>query len=476
MNFNETVIEHSETVWANSIIPTLTEYIRIPNVSKAYDAEWKANGYMDQAVELVGTWCRGRSIAGLQVTVEQLDGLTPLIVIDVPAFGLGEHLDPDDTILLYGHLDKQPEMTGWREGFGPWTPVIENDRLYGRGGADDGYAAFASLTAIEALQAAGGSHARLVVFIEASEESGSPDLPAYLEALAQRIGTPSLVICLDSGCLDDQRMWVTTSLRGLAGATLRVDVLTEGVHSGEASGVVPSSFRLLRQLLDRIEDSATGDILVPTCHAPIPADRRRQAADTAREFPEPIAHHFPMLPGVEPMSADHVEQLLNRTWRPTLSITGAGGLAPTNRAGNVLRPATSLKLSLRLPPTVDAATAFADVQAALLGNPPSGARVTLEDGEYADGWNAPSFADWLATALDQASTATFGEPIRTFGEGGSIPFMAMLGSRFPAAQFVVTGALGPGSNAHGPNEFLDLATARKLTASLAIVIDAHARR
>ncbi len=476
MSFNESVLDHAVTVWDAEIIPALQDYIRIPNVSKSFDADWKANGFMDQAVELIRTWCAGRQIAGLQVTVEQLEGLTPLIVVDVPPFGQGTELDRDDTVLLYGHLDKQPEMTGWREGFGPWIPVIENDRLYGRGGADDGYAAFASLTAIEATQAAGGSHARLVVFIEASEESGSPDLPAYLEALADRLGTPSLVLCLDSGCLDNERIWVTTSLRGLVAATLQVDVLKEGVHSGEASGVVPSTFRIVRELLNRIEDSATGHVLVEALYAPIPDDRYQQTVDTAAEFPEPIAEHFPFLPGVQPMTDDPVEQLLNRTWRPTLSITGADGLAPTNRAGNVLRPTTALKLSLRLPPTVDAAQAYSAVEAVITADPPYGAHVALHDGEFATGWNAPSFAPWLSAALDEASRATFGNPTRSFGEGGSIPFMGMLGSRFPNAQFVVTGALGPGANAHGPNEFLDLQTARKLTASLAIVIDAHARR
>ncbi|MET0663643.1 MAG: M20/M25/M40 family metallo-hydrolase, partial [Ilumatobacteraceae bacterium] len=244
----------------DDIVPVLHDYIAIPNVSPVFDPDWRANGHMAEAVDLIAGWCRVQPIDGLTLEVVELDGRTPVILMEIPAVGAGS---TDDTVLLYGHLDKQPEMEGWREGLGPWTPVLEGDRLYGRGGADDGYAAFASLTAIHAVQAAGGSHARCVVLIESSEESGSPDLPFYIEALADRVGTPSLVICLDSGCLDYDRLWVTTSLRGLVSGTLRVDIVTDGLHSGDVSGMVPSTFRIARMLLDRVEDAQTGAILVP---------------------------------------------------------------------------------------------------------------------------------------------------------------------------------------------------------------------
>jgi acetylornithine deacetylase/succinyl-diaminopimelate desuccinylase-like protein len=346
--------------------------------------------------------------------------------------------------------------------------------LYGRGGADDGYAAFASLLAIEAAQANGLSHTRCVVLIEASEESGSPDLPAYLISLADRIGTPSLVLCLDSGCLDYGRLWVTTSLRGLAAGALRVEILTEGVHSGDASGVVPSSFRICRELLDRIEDSFDGRMLLPQLHVEIPPDRRLQAKETAAEFP--IGGHFPFVDGAEPMVADPAEQLLARTWYPALSVTGVSGIPPIEAAGNVLRPYTALQLSIRLPPTCDHQAALASIAAALTSDPPYGARVTFDDGHSAPGWNAPSFATWLQASLDDASMATFGNVSRAFGEGGSIPFMGMLGEMFPDAQFVITGVLGPGTNAHGPNEYLHLPTARRVTSCLAMVLNAHARR
>jgi len=469
------VADHVGQVWANDILPTLHDYIRIPCVSVLYDPEWRAHGHLDAAVELIREWCAARAIAGLQVEVVELPGRTPMIVCDVPAFGEAGIARPnDDTVLLYGHCDKQPEMTGWRDDLGPWKPVLEGDRLYGRGGADDGYAAFASLLAIEAAQLAAVPHARCVVLIEASEESGSPDLPAYLDALAPRLGTPSLVLCLDSGCLDHERLWVTTSLRGMAAGTLRVDILTEGVHSGEASGAVPSSFRIIRQLLDRLEDSETGAMLLPELHVEVPADRRAQIHATAAEFPD--GYEFPFVPGARPMTEAPVEQIVARTWRPTLSITGVDGIPPVASAGNVLRPFTSLHLSVRLPPTCDHDAALAAIERCLTTDPPYGATVHFEHPHAGPGWNAPSFAPWLDEALGAASEAVFGNEHRAFGEGGSIPFMGMLGEMFPHAQFVVTGTLGPGSNAHGPNEFLHVPTARKLTECLTHVLGAHATR
>jgi acetylornithine deacetylase/succinyl-diaminopimelate desuccinylase-like protein len=463
--------DHIERAWRDDVVPTLHDYIAIPNVSLAFDPQWREHGHMDRAVELVRSWCAQRRVDGLTVEVHELDGRTPLIVIEVPASGGGSD---DDPALLYGHLDKQPEMTGWRDGLGPWTPVIEGDRLYGRGGADDGYAAFASVLAIEAAQAAGLPHNRCVVLVEASEESGSPDLPPYLEALAERIGNPSLVLCLDSGCMDYERLWVTTSLRGLASGELRIDVLTEGVHSGEASGVVPSSFRIARQVLDRIERSTDGTILLPELHVDIPPDRVEQARATATDHH--IAAHFPWAGRTRPMVDDPAEQLLARTWRPSLSVTGVGGIPPVELAGNVLRPHTSLTLSFRLPPTCDHAAALAAIERAVTTDPPSGATVRFLHGHSGPGWNAPAFSPWLQRALDDASRAEFGHASAAVGEGGSIPFMGMLGRMFPDAQFVITGVLGPGANAHGPNEYLHLPTARRLTGCLARLLAAHATR
>jgi acetylornithine deacetylase/succinyl-diaminopimelate desuccinylase-like protein len=474
MSLTATAAEHVDSTW-DEILPVLHEYISIPNVSEAYDPDWREHGYMQQAVDLLRDWSERRTIAGMTVEVHELPDRSPVILIEVPAFGDAADATDGDTVLLYGHLDKQPEMEGWRDGLGPWQPVLEGDRLYGRGGADDGYSTFASLTAIEAVQRGGGSHTRCVVLIEASEESGSPDLPAHVEALADRIGSPSLVVCLDSGCIDYDRMWVTTSLRGLAMTTLRVQIVTAGLHSGDASGMVPSTFRIARALLSRLEDETNGRVLLPSCTIEIPADRVAEARATAAEI-GPIAAEYPFVDGAGPTTDDAAEQLLARTWRSALSVVGADGLPPTGRAGNVLRPSTSLKLSIRIPPTVDPESVLDELTTALTTEVPYGAAVTLEDTHGAAGWNAPPVSPWLGDALEHASTAAFGQPVRYFGEGGSIPFMGMLGERFPDAQFVITGVLGPDANAHGPNEYLHVPTARRLTLAISHILDAHARR
>jgi acetylornithine deacetylase/succinyl-diaminopimelate desuccinylase-like protein len=376
-------------------------------------------------------------------------------------------------VLLYGHLDKQPEMTGWDADLGPWVPVIKGDKLYGRGGADDGYAIFGSLAAIQALQQQGVPHARCVVLIEACEESGSYDLPAYVDHLADRIGKPSLVVCLDSGCGNYEQLWCTTSLRGLAGGNFTVKVLEEGVHSGDASGIVPSSFRLLRQLLSRLEDEQTGRILPEGLQVDIPADRLAQAQEAARVLDTAVFDKFPFLPGMTPMADDLAQLVLNRTWRPALSVTGVDGMPPLSSAGNVLRPYTSVKLSLRLPPTLEGKQAGQLLKDLLEKDPPNGAQVSLELEKASTGWNAPTMSPWLEKAIDASSREFFGKPAMYMGEGGTIPFMGMLGEKFPGAQFMITGVLGPHSNAHGPNEFLHIPMGKKVTACVARVIAEH---
>jgi len=456
--------------WDDEIVPQLVDYIRIPNKSPMFDAEWVAHGYMDDAVKLMEKWAKAQPIPGMQVDVVRLKGRTPLIFIDIPATNGGSD---DDCVLLYGHLDKQPEMTGWDDDLGPWKPVIKGDRLYGRGGADDGYAIFGSLTAIMALQEHGLPHSRCVVLIEACEESGSYDLPAYVDHLADRIGKPSLVVCLDSGCANYEQLWCTTSLRGMAGGNFTVKVLSEGVHSGDASGIVPSSFRLLRQLLSRLEDESTGQILLEGLHVEVPAERLAQARQAAKVVGTAIYDKFPLLPGMQPMADDLTELVLNRTWRPALSVTGAEGLPALSSAGNVLRPYTSVKLSLRLPPTLDGKRAGELLKETLLRDPPNGAQVTLELEKSSSGWNAPAQSPWLTRAIDAGSREFFGQPAMYMGEGGSIPFMGMLGEKFPGAQFMITGVLGPHSNAHGPNEFLHIPMGKRVTACVARVVAEH---
>lgn len=458
-----------ERAFRDSVTQTLQTYITIPNLSPMFDKNWAAAGHMDRAVTLLADWVRAQDVPGLRMEVMTLPGRTPLIFMEVDG-------DARDTVLLYGHLDKQPPFDGWEEGLGAFKPVLRGDKLYGRGGADDGYATFCSVLAIQLLKARGIRHARCVVMIEAGEESGSPDLPAYMDALKDRIGQPSLVVCLDSGCGNYDQLWATTSLRGLIGGELSVSLLREGVHSGDGSGVVASSFRVMRMLLSRVEDETSGAVKLPELNVEIPQQRRGQADRAAAVLGSGVWQKLPVHAGVRPMADNDTQAILNRTWRPALSVTGASGLPALEMAGNVLRPQTTVKLSMRVPPTSDVNKAAQALKRALEEDPPYGAKVSFKLEKASTGWNAPALAGWLEKAMDDASSTWFGKPACMMGEGGSIPFMGMLGERYPQAQFLITGVLGPGSNAHGPNEFLHLPTAQKLTASVAHVLAEHARR
>jgi len=459
-------ISLTDEEWEKSIIPELVEYIRVPNKSPAFDPDWQSNGFMEQVVDQFVAWSQHQNIEGMELDVIRLPKRTPLIFIDIPG-------DTENTVLLYGHLDKQPEMMGWNEGFGPWKPVLKENKLYGRGGADDGYALFASLLAIKILHKQKIPHARCVVIIEACEESGSYDLPFYIDHLKDRLGKPELVICLDSGCGNYEQLWSTTSLRGLVGGELKVEVLDEGIHSGDISGIIPSSFRILRQLLDRIEDPVSGQILLKECYVDIPNKRIEQAKHAASVLNENVFRRFPIKGNIRPVSDDLVELILNRSWRPTLSYLGASGLPEINDAGNVLRPFTSIKLSMRLPPTCSSKIVSKKLKELLLNDPPNGAKISFEIDWSVDGWMAPEISPWLEKALDEASENYFNKPSVHMGEGWSIPFMGMLGEKFPEAQFLITGVLGPGSNAHGPNEFLHIPAAKKITCCVAEIIAKH---
>jgi acetylornithine deacetylase/succinyl-diaminopimelate desuccinylase-like protein len=448
--------------WDKYITPTLIEYIRIPNKSPDFDPDWLKNGHMTKALKLAGDWAEKYKPDGSTVHIFQEQDRTPLIMIDCPGNIQGN-------ILMYGHLDKQPEMQGWRDGLGPWNPVLKGDKLYGRGGADDGYAMFASTAAVRSLKDQNLDHPRIVILIEFSEESGSPDLPFYMDHCAPLIGKPDLVICLDSGARNYEQFWSTTSLRGLIGCTLRVDVLTEGVHSGSASGIVPSSFRVLRQLLSRIEDESSGTILLEDLNVNIP-ERRIKDTKSMVDALDGELDQFPWHGSMNSTTIDPVEEALRQTWKPALSIVGLDGIPAIKDGGNVLRPYSEVKLSMRIPPTLDKEIAVRVMKKTLTENPPYDASITVEFDEPATGWNAPEIEPWLDSAIQEASHSYFNKPALSMGEGGTIPFMAMLGKKFPKAQFVITGILGPQSNAHGPNEFIHIPYAKNLTASIASII------
>lgn len=449
-----------ESEWQTQVMPALLEYIAIPCQSPAFEPDWAATGHMDRAIALLAGWAHDylEGIPDVRIDVLRAPGRTPLLFIDVPGEG--------EPVLVYGHLDKQPPMEGWAPGRAAWTPVLEGDRLYGRGGADDGYAMFAALVALRAVHEQRAPHPRLLVLIEASEESGSPDLPAYIEELLPRLGTPSVIVALDAGCGNYSQLWLTTSVRGQVAGRLEVQVLDDAVHSGDASGVVPSSFRIARRLLSRIECEDSGTI-VAAFHADIPALRRTQAIETAIALGSGLHEALPCVTGLLPVDEHPAELILNRAWRPQLAITGIDGLPPVAQAAAVAHPATTMKLSLRLPPVVDPVAASQQLKRMLESDPPYGAKVSFDVDMVSSGWHAAPMPPWLVQSLDASSQAAFGAAAASIGGGGGIPFLAMLGERFPATAFVVTGVLGPQSNAHGPNEFLHVPTALRITAVLA---------
>lgn len=454
--------EYIENCWDNSILPTLIEYIKIPNRSPAFDPKWEQNGYMEDVLNLTIDWIEQNKPTEMTIEIMKSPGRTPLILLQY----LGNN---PENILMYGHLDKQPEMNGWDEGFGPWTPVVKNDKLYGRGGADDGYAVFASICAINALIKQEIDLPNISIIIEFSEESGSPDLPYYLNKI-EHLRTPDLVICLDSGAGNYEQFWMTTSLRGMIGASLRINVLTEGIHSGSGSGIVPSSFRILRELLDRLENSSTGEILLKDFHTEIPEFQ----LDNIQKFVDTLGSEvfsiYPWFGDITPSTENKIEAVKRRTWKPSLSIVGIDGIPDIKDAGNVLRPFTQVKLSLRLPPLVDAKFAQTKLEEVLQYNPPYNSTISIEFEEPADGWSAPKLSNQLETIINQSSQLFYDKPAVSMGEGGTIPFMAMLGEKYPSAQFVITGVLGPNSNAHGPNEFLNIGYVKKLNCCISYIL------
>ncbi|GAM21119.1 hypothetical protein SAMD00019534_042940 [Acytostelium subglobosum LB1] len=465
------VTEFSNNAWENTIIPTLSKYIEIPNQSPLYDSEWATNGYTEQAIKLLADWVLAQNVPGLSCEIKRIEGISPIILAIV---------EPTKTnpknVLLYGHMDKQPPLTDdWAEGLHPYKAVIKNKRLYGRGGADDGYSTFGSIAAIQALKAQNIPHDRYVILIEGSEESGSIHLPQYIDKFEKEIGEPNLVVCLDSGCGNYDQLWMTASLRGVLTGDLTIKVLEQASHSGSASGICPSSFRVLRQVLDRIEDNSTGEILLKDLHVEIPGYRVEETKTCAEILGDTVYTEFFWEGKTQPVSKDIVKLLINKTWKPTMCVTGVDGIPALTSAGNVMRTKTSVKLSFRMPPSLDGQAAGKAIKEALEKDPPYGATVTFKIDKSANGWDAPALDQWLLTSLGEASNHFFGKPHVFFGEGGTIPFMGMLGAKFPKAQFIITGLLGPQSNAHGPNEFLDIEYGKKLLGCVVYLLEAHAR-
>jgi len=452
--------------WGNAILPAFAEYIRIPCKSPAFDRHWEKHGYLVDAANFLAEWARSQNVPGLRAEIIKKPGRTPLLFVDIPG-------TLPQTALFYGHLDKMPEAGTWHKGFGPWRPVIKNNRIYGRGTADNGYAFFALIAAIKCLATEKIPYHRCVVLLEACEESDSRDLPVYLQTLRTRIGKVALVLCSDCATYDYQNLWCTTSLRGIIEGTLHIATLKIPVHSGAGSGIIPSSFRIMRRLLGKIEDAATGKVLLKICHVKIPQTYKTQAHRVAKLLGKKVYTEFPLIGRmVQPVTKKHNELLLNRSWRPTLSVIGAEGLPHIEDAGSVLRPHITLQLSLRIPPFCNPHQVAKKLQKTLETTPPYGAHVKFTPTVIVSGWASNVIQPWLQKILDRTAKTYFGKPALSIGDGGSIGVIPVLQQAFPQAQFVLTGACGPQSNEHGPNESLYLPMAKKITCCIAEILAA----
>jgi len=462
-------INFVDKFWDHQVIPNLSQYISIPCKAPFFDQNWRENGFFTQAINLVSQWVRNQNIPGTQIESICLSNHSPFLYIDIPG-------NSGKTTLFYGHLDKMPEATGWREDLGPWQPVVKDGKLYGRGSVDNGYSTFSAITAIKSLCEQNLVHDRFVFLLETAEECGSVGIEEYLEYFKKRIGMPSLVVILDTGCSDYDRLWLTDSLRGLLTGKLQVDILSAGIHSGVAGGVVPSTFRIIRNLLDRIEDSHTGKILVKNAYTDIPQEKVTRAKFMAQILGKKIYNDFSLLEGCSFEVSEPHELLLNRSWRPSLSVIGAAGIPSLELAGNLLRPSTTLLIGLRIPPYCKAAQLIEEIKSILESDPPYDAKVTFTPVVIMDGWAAPKMSERLENIISDASRDHFGDEPVYAGCGGTLGTVKFLSKYFGDAQFIITGVEGPDSYAHGPNESLDLTAAKKMTAAVASILAKHSKK
>lgn len=461
------IFEEIESSWKSVTQQPIEEFVRIPALSIDFDKQWDKNGHLLDAVLHAKRWADSLGLEGISMEAIQEEGAPPCLFADIP--GTGAKKD-GKTVFLYGHLDKQPENTGWDENKSAWKPVVENGRLYGRGAADDGYSWFCTLSALRALDKLGIDRPHCVALFETAEESSSFHYEKYLERMKSHLGDVGLVVILDSTALDYKRLWITQSLRGTVNCMLKVQVLEHDMHSGEAGGIVPSSFMIVRSLLDRMEDANTGKIRLDALHCDIPKEVIKQTKALAKVCGKQVFEAFPWEGATKPEKRNPWKAILSRNWEPALAVVGAGGIPSIAEAGAILRAQTTLKLCMRIPPLVDPEKAAKAMKQCLTEKPPFKATVSMEGLVTGPGWYASGTPQWLKKALNQSSKAFWGEEAGYLGIGASIPLVAHFSKVWPETAFMVAGVLGPNSNAHGPNEFLDLEYAKRLTASVAKVI------
>ncbi len=463
------LLSMSDEIWEQSILPSLSNFIEIKALSPLFEPDWDKLGELDATIDLFCEWVERQELDGLTYSVHRIEDRSPVLLITVEGTGPGE-------VVFYSHLDKQPSKPElWSEGLGPLSAVRRGPWLFGRGSIDDGYGGYLCVAALKLLQNSNTPHPKCSFLIETCEESGSYDLPPYLEALKEDLGEPDMIVVMDSGGPDYEHIWITEALRGLISGTLSIKVSHEGIHSGTSGGSIPSSFRIARTLLDRVEDSNSGQILIPEMHVDISDDLRKKAESLAGVVGNSLWDQLPTVDSLKPVSEDTADMILGMNWQPSLCVIGADGLPSVQVAGNVLRTNTDLKLSFRIPPGVDADTIEPILKETLEKDPPYGAQVTFSPDSSANGFHSPPLEGEVRRAITESSVHFTGKPPLATWIGGTIPFMAMMQSRYPSAKFLCTGASGPGNNAHGPDEKLHIPSAKRLTAVLATTVAAISR-
>lgn len=455
-----------EQFWLEEAQPTLMDFIRLPSKSTAFDPQWKEHGYLLQACRLAANWIQ-KIIPDATCEIIEDEGKTPCLFVEIGSNDLERQ---EKTIAFYGHLDKQPENEGWKDGLGPWTPYFDGEYLFGRGACDDGYSVFAMITAVETLRRSKMKHPRIVAIFETQEESGSSDLEGYLHQLKAKIGSPECFIVLDNQCGDYNRLWLNTSLRGNISGTLSVSTMSYGVHSGSFSGIVPDPFTVAMTLLGRIQHPETGEILLDTLQAQIPALRLKQIQEVSLRMGDQIWKTAPLLENVQPKYGNNDAILIQSTWKPSLTIIGIDGIPSIQNAGNVIQGSVSLRLSFRIPPGIDIDNALQSINDCFTQNIPYGCSVTWNSLEYLPGWCAPSHSVKYEKLFHDAGEQVFEEKTLACGQGASIGFIPKFEKLFPKTEIILIGVLGPQSNAHSPNEALNVLYTQKLIETIAIVL------
>jgi len=461
-------LNYCRTAWeaGGQAIEGLMNLVRVPNLSPDYDKEFLTNGLIMKAIDVTKAWMETQGIKGLQSTVYHDPGRWPLLRVDIPAFNGGSR-----HILCYGHLDKMPHLdaAGWSEGLSATNPVIRGPKVYGRGTNDDGYNSFLVITALRYLEEHNLPHPKITILLETGEESSDEEITRYLHDLHDSIGDVDLICILDAESQDYETVWMCKSLRGVVAGVLSVKHLAVPCHSGMATGLVPSTFRIARELISRIENEKTGEILFPEAHVEIPQNRIDQCNAIAAHLGQGSVEIVTLLPGAKYLSEDFGQLLLNKAWKPGLAVTGQRGLPIVEEGSNVIRPETALKLSLRIPPGVDAEKCQAAMKKILEADPPYGATVEFKPLGAGCGWYGKDFDPLLDAAIKKATKAAFGAEPLYYGEGGSIPLCNTFQELWGKAQIIVTGCAGPDAKPHGYDESLDLPYTGKFTAVVASI-------